>query len=87
MTTATEPSWAIRERRLNARVAELSADVLEWRDRAMIAEGDLRRAESRLLSAQSWCIRAERDLRDLRSRSVLGIAWDRLRARFGGAPC
>lgn len=68
----------------DARVSELSLEVARWRESARAAEGEEQWLSERVSQLLAAFIELERDLRDLRSRSVLGIAWDRLCARFGG---
>lgn len=66
---------------LDARVAELSLDVVTWRQRAMIAESSERSLEKRLLVQTATSLELERKLRYLRGRSVVSLLWDRLRGR------
>ena len=64
---------------LDARVAELSIDVVSWRQRAMISEGEERRLNSRLLVETAFRLDAERSLRAYRESSLVRLVWNRLR--------
>lgn len=62
---------------LDARVAELSAEVVRWHQRAMIAEKNEARLDRELRVEKAFRLDADRSLRAYRAKTVRGL-WARL---------
>lgn len=65
---------------LDQRVAELSAEMVRWSQRAQIAEANEVRLARELRVEKAFRLDAERSLRAYRAKSVLGL-WARLWGR------